>query len=82
MSCGENHQMGGWYRRNDRKTDVSALDLTHPLPPSVGALARWTAEPVKHIWLPASSFIPNGKGYPVLSKACQAFLKGMTKVGP
>jgi protein arginine N-methyltransferase 5 len=57
-----------------------ALDLTNPLPPSVGALSRWTAEPVKHIWLPASSFISNGKGYPVLSKACQAFLKGMTKV--
>ena len=59
---------------------MTALDLTNPLPPSVGALARWTAEPVKHIWLPASSFISNGKGYPVLSKACQAFLKGMTKV--
>ena len=58
----------------------TALDLTNPLPPSVGALARWTAEPVKNIWLPASSFIPNAKGYPVLSKACQAFLRGMGKV--
>lgn len=46
----------------------------------MGALARWTAEPVKHVWLPAGSFIPNAKGYPVLSKACQAFLKGMCKV--
>ncbi|WVQ85433.1 hypothetical protein IAT38_007598 [Cryptococcus sp. DSM 104549] len=58
------------------------LDLTNPLPPSVGALARWTAEPVKYIWLPASSFIPNAKGYPVLSKACQAFLRGMSKQNP
>ncbi|WVQ62352.1 uncharacterized protein L199_000492 [Kwoniella botswanensis] len=58
------------------------LDLTNPLPPSVGALARWTAEPVKYIWLPAGSFIPNAKGYPVLSKACQAFLRGMSKQNP
>ncbi|WWD18018.1 hypothetical protein CI109_102465 [Kwoniella shandongensis] len=58
------------------------LDLTNPLPPSVGALARWTAEPVKYIWLPAGSFIPNAKGYPVLSKACQAFLRGMAKQNP
>ncbi|WVF70794.1 hypothetical protein IAT40_005588 [Kwoniella sp. CBS 6097] len=58
------------------------LDLSNPLPPSVGALARWTAEPVKYIWVPAGSFIPNAKGYPVLSKACQAFLKGMSKQNP
>ncbi|WVR05771.1 hypothetical protein IAU60_002796 [Kwoniella sp. DSM 27419] len=59
-----------------------ALDLSNPLPPSVGALARWTAEPVKLISLPAGSFIPNAKGYPVLSKACQAFLRGMGKQNP
>ncbi|WWC58407.1 uncharacterized protein I303_100947 [Kwoniella dejecticola CBS 10117] len=58
------------------------LDLSNPLPPSVGALARWTAEPVKYIWVPAGSFIPNAKGYPVLSKACQAFLRGMSKQNP
>lgn len=61
-------------------TDESALDLTNPLPPSIGALSRWTAEPVKNVWLPATAFIPNAKGYPVLSKACQAFLRAMTKV--
>lgn len=48
----------------------------------MGALSRWTAEPVKHIWLPATAFIPNAKGYPVLSKACQAFIRGMTKQSP
>lgn len=58
------------------------LDLSNPLPPSIGALQRWTAEPVQHIWLPAQSFIPNAKGYPVLSKACQAFIRGMTKQSP
>lgn len=62
-------------------TDWPALDLTNPLPPSIGALSRWTAEPVRNVWLPATSFIPNAKGYPVLSKACQAFLRAMTKVG-
>jgi protein arginine N-methyltransferase 5 len=55
------------------------LDLSNPLPPSTGAQQRWTAEPVSHIWLPATSFIPNAKGYPVLSKACQAFVRGMAK---
>jgi len=60
--------------------DHLALDLTNPLPPSIGALSRWTAEPVKNVWLPATAFIPNAKGYPVLSKACQAFLRAMTKV--
>lgn len=58
------------------------LDLSTPLPPSVGALSRWAAEPVKHIWLSAPSFIPNAKGYPVLSKACQAFLRGLTRQTP
>ncbi|ADV21175.1 protein arginine N-methyltransferase 5 [Cryptococcus gattii E566] len=58
------------------------LDLTNPLPPSAGALARWSAEPVNYIWLPASSFIPNAKGYPVLSKACQAFIREMGKQNP
>jgi protein arginine N-methyltransferase 5 len=58
------------------------LDLTNPLPPSAGALSRWSAEPVKFIWLPSASFIPNAKGYPVLSKACQAFLRGLGKVRP
>lgn len=61
---------------------VPALDLSNPLPPSVGALSRWTSEPVKHIFLPATSYIPNAKGFPVLSKACQAFIRGMTKQSP
>ncbi|BEJ15896.1 hypothetical protein CspHIS471_0505010 [Cutaneotrichosporon sp. HIS471] len=58
------------------------LDLSNPLPPSQGAIARWAAEPVKRIWLPAGSFIPNAKGYPVLSKATQAFLRGLSKHQP
>ncbi|KAI6116886.1 PRMT5-domain-containing protein [Pisolithus croceorrhizus] len=52
-----------------------ALDLTPPLPVNAGVLNRWAAEPVKHIFLPASAFIANVKGYPVLPKGTQAFLR-------
>ncbi|KAH7884506.1 PRMT5-domain-containing protein [Phlebopus sp. FC_14] len=51
------------------------LDLTPPLPANAGVLSRWAAEPVQHIFLPASTFIANVKGYPVLPKATQAFLR-------
>ncbi|GAA5821276.1 hypothetical protein JCM11251_004548 [Rhodosporidiobolus azoricus] len=57
------------------------LDLTNPLPPP-RSLGRWSAEPCKHIFLPCSTFIPNAKGYPVLSKSMQAFLKGIFKFRP
>ncbi|KAG6332759.1 hypothetical protein ID866_6333 [Astraeus odoratus] len=51
------------------------LDLTPPLPANTGVLNRWAAEPVQHIFLPASAFIANVKGYPVLPKGTQAFLR-------
>ncbi|ORY82328.1 PRMT5 arginine-N-methyltransferase-domain-containing protein [Leucosporidium creatinivorum] len=57
------------------------LDVTNPLPSAV-SLGRWTAEPLKHIFLPCTTFIPNAKGYPVLSKSMQAFLKGIFKFNP
>ncbi|ELU40773.1 shk1 kinase-binding protein 1 [Rhizoctonia solani AG-1 IA] len=50
-----------------------ALDLTPALPASSGVLARWSAEHVQHLILPATTFIPNGKGYPVLPKLTQGF---------
>ena len=37
---------------------------------------------MRSIYLPASSFIANAKGYPVLSKSCQAFLKSVFKFKP
>ncbi|KIY43852.1 PRMT5-domain-containing protein [Fistulina hepatica ATCC 64428] len=52
-----------------------ALDLTLPLPSAPNLLKKWIAEPVKHIFLPASSFIANAKGYPVLPKTTQAFIR-------
>lgn len=56
-----------------------ALNLTNPLP-SLESLQRWQAESLRVIWLPASAFLPNAKGYPVLSKSHQAFLKSIVKV--
>ncbi|KAL1744107.1 PRMT5 arginine-N-methyltransferase-domain-containing protein [Schizophyllum fasciatum] len=52
-----------------------ALDLALALPSTIGVLNRWSAEPVRHIFLPASTFIANAKGYPVLSKITQSFLR-------
>ena len=52
-----------------------ALDLTPPLPSNLGVLKKWAAEPVQNIFLPASTFIANTKGYPVLPKGTQTFIK-------
>lgn len=56
-----------------------ALDLSAPLP-SAGVLDRWIAEPVSHVWLPIRTFLANAKGFPVLSKANQAFLRSLVSV--
>lgn len=58
-----------------------ALDLTNALPPS-SSLVRWGAEPIQHIYLPCTTFIPNAKGYPVLPKSHQAFLKTLFRHSP
>lgn len=59
-----------------------ALDLSLPLPSSAGVLSRWRSEPVYQIYLPATSFISNAKGYPVLTKATQSFLRETFKQIP
>ncbi|EMD34129.1 hypothetical protein CERSUDRAFT_141621 [Gelatoporia subvermispora B] len=58
------------------------LDLTLPLPSTLGVLSQWLAEPVRHIFLPASAFIANAKGYPVLPKGTQAFIRDVMKLQP
>lgn len=60
----------------------AALDLTLPLPTNPGVLDRWAAEPVQQIFLPASSFIANVKGYPVLPKGTQVFIRQCMIVSP
>lgn len=57
-----------------------ALDLTPPLPSQLQVLDQWTAEPIRFIFLPASTFHPNAKGYPVLPKGTQSFIRDMMKV--
>lgn len=56
-----------------------ALDLTQPLPPP-SAIKRWASEPTRQIIIPANVFVGNAKGYPVLSKPCQEFIKDQIKV--
>lgn len=58
-----------------------ALDLGSPLP-SPSILARWMAEPVSMLWVPSASYLANAKGFPVLSKASQAFFRSMFKKNP
>ncbi|TEB34666.1 shk1 kinase-binding protein 1 [Coprinellus micaceus] len=40
------------------------LDLSPALPSTLGVLSKWAAESVRYIFLPASTFIANMKGYP------------------
>ncbi|PIL29772.1 hypothetical protein GSI_07977 [Ganoderma sinense ZZ0214-1] len=58
------------------------LDLTPPLPLSSTVLNQWLAEPVRYMWLPASTFIANAKGYPVLPKGTQSFIRDIFKLQP
>ncbi|KAI0314613.1 shk1 kinase-binding protein 1 [Amylostereum chailletii] len=58
------------------------LDLTPPLPSAPGVLNRWAAEPIRQVFLPASTFIANGKGYPVLPKGSQNFLRDVMQHRP
>ncbi|ETW83084.1 hypothetical protein HETIRDRAFT_417080 [Heterobasidion irregulare TC 32-1] len=58
------------------------LDLTPPLPSVPGVLNRWAAEPIRHVFLPASTFIANTKGYPVLPKGTQKFIRDIMKHRP
>ncbi|RMD45079.1 hypothetical protein DV735_g155, partial [Chaetothyriales sp. CBS 134920] len=50
-----------------------ALDLPKLLPP-LPVQSRWYSEPVRVLTLEASIFVPNPKGYPVLSKGHQALI--------
>lgn len=58
---------------SDRRIGV-ALVMSADLP-SQEELNRWLGEPIKAIILPTSIFLTNRKGYPVLSRGHQHFLK-------
>jgi type II protein arginine methyltransferase len=55
------------------------LELSVDLPDEV-YLERWFAEPIKAVILPTKIFLTNVKGYPVLSKKHQAFVRKLMKV--
>ncbi|KAI7865537.1 protein arginine N-methyltransferase [Spinellus fusiger] len=54
------------------------LELSSDLP-SQSLLDMWLAEPVKAVILPAEIFISNAKGYPVLGKTHQGFVKQLMR---
>lgn len=58
-----------------------ALQLTSNLP-SDAVLSKWLAEPIACVILPTSIFLTNAKGYPVLSKRHQSFLRKLFKRDP
>ena len=58
---------------------LPALDLTPLLPSALSVLKQWVAEPTRYIFLPASAFIANAKGYPVLPKGTQSFITDIMK---
>ena len=56
-----------------------ALELTEDLP-SYTVLQRWLAEPVRAVILSTNLFLTNKKGYPVLSRTHQGYLRSLFKV--
>ncbi|KAL5020885.1 hypothetical protein ScPMuIL_000040 [Solemya velum] len=63
---------------NNKRVGV-ALELSADLP-SEDVLDRWLAEPIKAVVVPTSLFLTNKKGYPVLSKAHQAYVRKLLKM--
>ncbi|GAA5801491.1 PRMT5 arginine-N-methyltransferase-domain-containing protein [Helicostylum pulchrum] len=60
-----------------------ALELTSELPSDEQLLDMWLAEPIKAVIVPAEIFVENSKGYPVLTKPHQRFIKKlMDKMKP
>lgn len=51
-----------------------ALELTPDMPSTDTEMARWFAEPVRAVFVPADVFLTNKQGFPVLSKRHKAFL--------
>ncbi|KAG8908002.1 methyltransferase protein [Tulasnella sp. 403] len=67
-------------RYNTRLT--VCLDITHPLPTNPSLLTRWNAEPIRYLYIPASAFVSNPGGWPVLPKVTQNFIRDMVKYYP
>ncbi|TPX71519.1 hypothetical protein SpCBS45565_g01044 [Spizellomyces sp. 'palustris'] len=79
--CIEGEDGESWKKWNllrtlcEHNTKLSvALELPAELPEE-SLLLQWLAEPVKAVILPTSAFISNNKGFPVLSKRHQSFVR-------
>ena len=55
-----------------------ALEVTPELPDE-DALSRWFAEPIRAIIIQTSTFLTNAKGFPVLPKGHQTFIRRMIR---
>ncbi|CAG8593953.1 3805_t:CDS:10 [Ambispora leptoticha] len=56
-----------------------ALELTADLPDNY-ILERWFGEPIKAVIVPTNIFLTNAKGYPVLSRKHQAFVRRLMRI--
>lgn len=76
------HGIGGilleHYVNQTKKLGV-VLELTADLPDE-DVLERWLSEPIKALSLSTSLFLTNKKGYPVLSRAHQSYLRKLFKL--
>ncbi|RKO88215.1 protein arginine N-methyltransferase, partial [Blyttiomyces helicus] len=76
-----------WARWNTIRTLCShnpklsaVLDISGDIPASP-LLRRWFAEPVKVLAIHADAFLENAKGFPVLGKKIQAFIREFSQFG-
>ncbi|KAF8515395.1 PRMT5-domain-containing protein [Hysterangium stoloniferum] len=58
------------------------LDCSRQCPSNPELLTRWKAEPTRHLFIPASAFITNQKGFPVLSGSAQSFIRDIITQRP
>ena len=59
----------------------SALEVcSDTVPLSKSKVDRWCGEPLKTVVIPTDVFVPNKRGYPVLSKIHQAFMERVFRV--
>lgn len=81
-----NNQYNTWYWWHTFRTLCEpnkklgvVLELTADLPDE-DVLERWLSEPIKALSLSTSLFLTNKKGYPVLSRAHQSYLRKLFKL--
>ncbi|CAO3675991.1 unnamed protein product [Umbelopsis ramanniana] len=79
-------ETSGWtqwntlYNLTEQHPKLSvALELSAQLPVEEDQIERWYSVPIKAVIIPANVFISNQKGFPVLPKRHQSFVKALMK---